>query len=139
MENKNFMVKNMGPITNVVNYDFQGMKGKYFFGQDLGLTGCEGSMACLPAGKSVPFLHKHKQNEELYIVIKGNGFFVVDDEKFSIQEGSIIRVSPEGERCLCAGDKDLYYLCIQVKANSLEQATLNDGVLVKKPLPWNEK
>ena len=35
----------------------------------LGLTGAEVSINQLPAGAGVPFVHAHKQNEEIYGVI----------------------------------------------------------------------
>ncbi len=35
----------------------------------LGLTGAEISINVLPAGAGVPFVHYHKQNEEIYGVI----------------------------------------------------------------------
>lgn len=136
MEGTNFTLKQVGSLVNIANYSFGDIKGKYFFGRDIGLTGCEGSLAYLPAGVALPFWHKHKQNEELYFVLKGSGTFAVDGELLPISEGSLIRVAPEGERCLQAGDEGMYYLCIQVKAGSLEQATLDDGSLVDKPLPF---
>lgn len=37
----------------------------------LDLTGCEASVNTLPAGAAVPFVHAHKQNEELYGVLAG--------------------------------------------------------------------
>ena len=86
MENKNFMVKNMGPITNVVNYDFQGMKGKYFFGQDLGLTGCEGSMACLPAGKSVPFYISINKMKSYILLSKEMAFLLLMMKNFQFKK-----------------------------------------------------
>jgi len=39
----------------------------------LNLSGCELSINELPANASVPFVHSHKQNEELYLVLKGGG------------------------------------------------------------------
>jgi len=36
----------------------------------LGLSGCELSINELPANVSVPFVHSHKQNEELYLGAK---------------------------------------------------------------------
>ena len=39
----------------------------------LNLSGCEISINELPAGVSVPFVHAHKQNEEVYIVLEGSG------------------------------------------------------------------
>lgn len=39
----------------------------------LSLTGAEISINNLPAGKGVPFVHSHKQNEEIYVVLSGKG------------------------------------------------------------------
>ena len=35
----------------------------------LGLTGAEISVNTLPAGASVPFVHAHKANEEIYFIL----------------------------------------------------------------------
>ena len=136
MEKKNFQVVNMGDFKDLLEKEFNGGKGKYFIGQDIGLTGCEVSINCLPAGQSVPFVHAHKKNEELYIIIDGNGIFFIDGEEFSVQEGSLIRVSPNGQRALKAGEQDLYFICIQAQANSLEQATMKDGIIVETKASW---
>ena len=39
----------------------------------LGLTGAEVSVNNLPAGAGVPFVHAHKENEEIYGVLEGAG------------------------------------------------------------------
>ena len=39
----------------------------------LQLTGCELSINALPAGAAVPFVHSHRQNDELYVVLEGEG------------------------------------------------------------------
>ena len=44
----------------------------------LNLTGCEVSINELAANVSVPFVHAHKQNEELYIITDG---VIVEDVK----------------------------------------------------------
>ena len=41
----------------------------------LNLTGAEVSLNNLPAGVSIPFVHAHTNNEELYIVLSGEGVF----------------------------------------------------------------
>ena len=43
----------------------------------LNLTGAEVSISNLPAGAGVPFVHSHKQNEEIYAVLSGRGTMVV--------------------------------------------------------------
>ena len=85
------------------------------------------------------FVHTHKKNEELYIVLKGSGIFYVDGEEFPIQEGSLIRVAPAGERAWKAGAEDLYFICIQAEAGSLSQATLEDGVRPPSKASWMNK
>lgn len=103
----------------------------------LSLTGTEVSINNLPAGVSIPFVHAHKNNEELYIVLSGKGSFFVDGEEFLISEGDCLRVDPKGERCLkAADDSALRYLCIQSRAGSLQGYTMSDGIIseeFKKP------
>lgn len=111
-------------------------KGRVMAGQELGLTACEVSFNYTPAGKFVPFVHTHKLNEEVYIVVSGKGSFMVDGDEFPIQEGSVIRVAPAGERAIKADDEDLVYICIQAQAGSLTQATNDDGVMSEAKASW---
>lgn len=138
-QGKNFTADHTGPFETLLNRDYMGFNGKFFIGQELGLTGCEVSLNRLPAGKGMPFVHSHKKNEELYIVLGGNGTFYVDGEEFPVQEGSLIRIAPEGERAWRAGDADLYFICIQTEAGSLTQATLEDGNRLATKTSWMNK
>ena len=116
---KNYSAEHVGPLEALLQRNFMGFNGKHFIGSELGLTGCEVSLNRLPAGKGMPFVHTHTKNEELYIVLRGSGIFYVDGEEFPIQEGSLIRVAPAGERAWKAGEEDLYFICIQAGAGSL--------------------
>ena len=96
----------------------------------LALTGAEVSLNNLPAGVSIPFVHAHTHNEELYIVLSGQGLFFIDGEEFEVKEGDCLRVDPKAQRCLkAADDSALRYLCMQTRANSLEGFTMTDGVV----------
>lgn len=96
----------------------------------LSLTGAEVSINTLPAGASVPFVHSHKQNEEIYAILSGEGKAVIDGENVSLKAGDWLRVSPSAKRQFFASaDKALKYICIQVKANSLEGYTMSDAVV----------
>lgn len=96
----------------------------------LNLTGAEISINALPAGAGVPFTHSHKQNEEIYGVIEGSGYAVIDGEKIAITAGDWLRVSPAAKRQFSAAkDSGIKYLCIQVKENSLEGYTMTDAVV----------
>ena len=47
--------------------------------ETLALTGAEVSINKLPAGANVPFVHSHKNNEEIYGIIAGKGKVVIDN------------------------------------------------------------
>lgn len=97
---------------------------------ELNLTGAEISINALPAGASVPFVHSHKQNEEIYGILEGKGYAVIDGEKVALTAGDWLRVSPAAKRRFFASnDSGIKYLCIQVKANSLEGYTMTDAVV----------
>jgi mannose-6-phosphate isomerase-like protein (cupin superfamily) len=138
IQKANYSVEHAGPFENLLQRDFMGFHGKYFIGKELGLTGSEVSLNLLPAGKGIPFVHAHKKNEELYIILRGSGIFFVDGEEFPVQEGSLIRVAPAGERAFKAGSEDLYFICIQTQEGSLQQATLEDGIRLATATSWIE-
>ena len=96
----------------------------------LKLTGAEISVNSLPAGASVPFVHSHKHNEEIYAVLECEGHVVIDGEKIALAAGDWVRISPAAKRQFFASDKkSIKYICIQVKENSLDGYTLTDAVV----------
>jgi len=122
---------------SLANLDQFGKRGKVFLKDFLKLTGMEISVNKVPAGGESPFLHKHKNNEEVYLFIKGKGQFQVDGQVFDVQEGSVVRIAPEGVRALRNNsDEDLYYICIQATQDSLKAWTATDGVIVEGPINW---
>lgn len=96
----------------------------------LSLTGAEVSVNNLPAGASVPFVHAHKNNEEIYVILAGKGKAVIDEETVELAAGDWVRIAPAGKRqFFAAEDTAISYACIQVKANSLEGYTADDAVM----------
>lgn len=84
----------------------------------------------LSAGTCVPFVHSHKQNEEIYAILNGEGKAVIDGETVYLKSGDWLRVSPSAKRQFFASaDKALKYICIQVKYDSLEGYTMTDAVV----------
>ena len=102
--------------------------GKAFLHDILDLTGCEISVSSMPAGIKLPFNHKHKQNEEIYIFLKGEGTMTFDGETIDVKEGSCVKVLPSAVRTM-ESKTDLEYICVQAKTNSLEQFGLGDAEL----------
>ncbi|MDO5422439.1 MAG: cupin domain-containing protein [Eubacteriales bacterium] len=96
----------------------------------LSLTGAEISINNLPAGANVPFIHSHKNNEEIYVVLAGKGKAVIDGETVELAAGDWIRISPAGKRqFFAAEDTAISFACIQVKEHSLEGYTMDDAVV----------
>lgn len=96
----------------------------------LSLTGAEVSINNLPAGAGVPFVHSHKQNEELYGILSGKGSIVLDGETVELSAGDWLRVAPSVKRQLSAApDSPLFFICIQTKQGSLTEWTANDAIL----------
>lgn len=124
--------------TNKVNA-LPGMEipGKFFLNDSLALTSMEISINCIPAGGKVPFLHKHKSHEEVYLFLKGQGQFLIDGEIIPIKEGTAIKVSPEGVRSWRNNSsEDLYYLVIQATAGSLTSSGTDDGIKIEGKPIW---
>lgn len=108
-------------------------RGKEFLKEALATTGCELSFGSLEPGQAVPFFHDHKQNEEVYIILSGQGRMQVADRVFDIAAGSVVRVATGAPRNLKAADAALVYVCIQCRQGSLNQCTMDDGIITDIP------
>ena len=117
-------VINIGNFSEIAKLE----NGKAFIGGSLELTSCEVSVNVMPKGVKLPFSHKHIQNEEIYIFIKGTGSMTIDGKNFPIQEGTCIKVEPEEVRTM-ESISGLEYICIQAKKGSLTQSGLKDATL----------
>lgn len=105
-------------------------EGKAFVKEVLGTTSMEVSFGSLAAGEAVPFFHHHKQNEEVYVVISGKGVFTLYKDEVEVAAGSIVKVEPQVSRCIKnTSEGPLVYMCIQAKADSLEQYVMTDAVI----------
>ncbi|QXE92770.1 cupin domain-containing protein [Geomonas subterranea] len=124
----NFKVVSAGSIEEL---------GRVTLHEQLSLTGSEISVNELPAGVTVPFVHAHRQNEEVYIILNGKGTFYVDGDEFAVEAGDVVRIDPAGARCITASPEDsIRFICIQTAANSLVQFTQDDGVPVEVKPSW---
>lgn len=111
--------------------------GRVVLHDELELTGSEVSINELPSGVSVPFVHAHENNEEVYVVLSGKGWLYIDGEEFEIKEGDAFRIDPNGARCIKADNASpLRFVCVQAKANTLEGFTQTDGLPVDTKPSW---
>lgn len=139
---KNFKAINVGPLNEVSGYVLEmgpeiKIPGKVFCGAALGTTGSELSFQVFQPGTETGFLHTHKNHEELYFFLSGKGEFQVDGKIFPVQEGSVVRVSPEGKRSVRNnGTAPLIMLCVQYKAQTFASEDAADGNLLQEPVQW---
>jgi len=137
MNNVNFTVAEAGPFKDLISTSQDPVPGKLYLKSKLGLTGMEVSLNQLPTGGSVPFYHSHRENEELYLFVSGRGEFQVDGRILEIKEGTCIRVAPEGVRThRNTGSEAMVFVCIQVKAESIQHWVESDAVVPDEPVMW---
>lgn len=131
----NFTAVNVGNLNEVKDYVLDlgvvQIPGKVFVGQALQTTGAEFSFQQLAPGQDYAARHQHKTHEELYFFLKGSGEFELDGEFFPVNEGSVVRVAPQGVRNFKnTGDTEMLMLCVQYKANTFTAEDANDGIMV---------
>jgi mannose-6-phosphate isomerase-like protein (cupin superfamily) len=135
-DNINYNIGNIGEFSVLGEYVYVHttanlpIQGKVFVGEKLNTSSMEISFQTLGSGKEIPFDHMHRENEEVYVVIKGKGLFIIDDEVTQVKEGSIIRIAPNAKRRWCNNsDKELIVMVIQAAHGSLNHFNVTDGYL----------
>ena len=63
-------------------------------------------------GTRMPFGHRHREQEEVYVIVGGSGRMKLDDEIVDLAEWDVIRVSPAVMRAFEAGPDGLDVLCV---------------------------
>lgn len=141
-ESTNYSAVNIGKMADVKDYVLNlapgvNIPGKVFGGASLRTTGCEFSFQVFAPGQETGFLHTHKTHEELYFFLSGKGEFQVDGMVFPVEEGSIVRVSPEGRRSVRNnGTAPLSMLCIQYRSGTFSAEDSSDGKILDEPVKW---
>ena len=68
----------------------------------------------VPPGSTIGF-HRHGDNEEMYIVLDGNGLMTIEDEEVRVETGDMILNPPGGRHGLVNdSDRKIDILVIQV-------------------------
>lgn len=128
-EGTHYTVGEAGPLEE--------LDAKLFVGKPLGFTGMEVSLNRVAPGQGVPFLHRHRLHEEMYLFLRGEGEFQVDDDLFPVHAGSVVRVEPDAVRGWHnTGDEDLYCIVIQANVGSL---TGQDGIRLEDEPGWTAR
>ncbi|HLF67720.1 MAG TPA: cupin domain-containing protein [Gaiellaceae bacterium] len=81
-----------------------------FARETLGLERAGFSFQRLAPDARMPFGHRHREQEELYVVVEGGGRVALDDEVVEVEQWDAVRVAPETMRCFEAGPDGLTFL-----------------------------
>ena len=139
---ENFNAISVGKLNELGDYVLElgpdvKIPGKVFGGAALNATGAEFSFQMFQPGTETGFLHTHKQHEELYFFLSGNGEFQVDGNVFPVSEGSVVRVSPNGRRSVRNnGTTPLVMLCVQYRGATFTADDAADGNILGEPVKW---
>ena len=139
---ENFSAISVGKLSELGDYVLElspevKIPGKVFGGAALPATGSEFSFQMFQPGTETGFLHTHKNHEELYFFLSGKGEFQVDGQVFPVEEGSVVRVSPDGKRSVRNnGTTPLVMLCVQYRGGTFTAEDATDGVILNEPVKW---
>lgn len=145
-ESNSYSAVNIGVLDDLQDYSFlhpktqQEIRGKVFLKEPTKATGTEISFQTLPAKSELPYFHTHIENEETYIILKGFGFFQVDEDCFAVKEGTVVRITPAAKRGFCnTSNEQMILAVIQSKEGSLNQYSSDDGQRVSVEPKWRNK
>lgn len=87
-----------------------------FAARDLALGESGVSLQRLAPNATQPFGHRHKQQEELFVVLEGSGRVKLDDEIVEVRAWDAIRFAPHVTRAFAAGPDGLEFLAFGAPA-----------------------
>lgn len=132
----------LGPLAEIKDYvlalgpDVK-IPGKVFGGSAVKAGGADFSLQVFAPGTEGGFYHTHKEHEELYFFLSGEGEYQVDGTNIPVKEGTVVRVSPVGKRAVRnTGTTPLTMLCIQYKATAPGSVNPSDGTILNEPVKW---
>ncbi len=74
-----------------------------------------------------PFGHRHKMQEELYLIVGGGGRIKLDDDVVELQQWDAVRISAETMRCIEAGPEGLELVAFGTPYTGPGDAELSPG------------
>ena len=93
-----------------------------FAAGDLGLEKTGLSYQALAPNLRMPFGHRHREQEEIYVVLTGTGRMNVDGEVLEIRALDAVRVAPDAARSFEAGPEGLAFVAFGAPRTARESA-----------------
>ncbi len=89
------------------------VKGREFLARAMGCQAVGVSLMRLKPGEGASYVHRHKVQEEVFIILKGAGTILLDGRRHSMPEGTMVRVAPTGYRAMGnTSRRDVVYMVL---------------------------
>jgi uncharacterized cupin superfamily protein len=112
-----YTIKNLKDVEDMAaSQGFGEVQEARFANGDLDAEQVGISLQRVKPGKRHAFAHRHKEAEEVYVVISGSGRVKLDDEVKEVGELDAVRVAPSVTRAFEAGDDGLELLAFSPRA-----------------------
>jgi mannose-6-phosphate isomerase-like protein (cupin superfamily) len=112
-----YTVKNLADVADAaVEGGFSENQEAHFAGKDLDLEALGVSYQIVKPGKHHAFGHRHKDVEEVYVVLAGTGTCKLDDDEIDVKRLDAIRVGPSVTRGFASNDAALELLVFSPSA-----------------------
>src|SRR3954454_14424714 len=106
-----YAIVNLLELDDVVGDRVEGLEGRFsrsaIESRDLGV-----SLFQYGPGVRPPFSHKHREQEEAYVVVRGSGRIRLGDEVRELRQWDVVRVAPEVVRGFEGGPEGLDVIAI---------------------------
>lgn len=115
-------VEDQGP-----NFGLEGKMEARFLRVDLGCEESGVTYLRLAPGFRIPFGHKHKVQEEVYVLVSGSARIKVDDEIHDLEPWSAVRLSKDVTRSLEAGPEGAEFILVGAPHTGPGDAIVEQG------------
>ena len=106
-----YAIVNLLEIEDDVQGRVEGLEGRFgrkrLGSRDLGISHWR-----YAPNLQVPGGHRHREQEEAYIVVAGSGRILIDDEVIELRQWDVVRLAPETVRAFAAGPDGMELIAI---------------------------
>ncbi len=89
------------------------VKGRHFLSRSMGCEAVGVSLMRLKPGEGASYVHRHKVQEEVFIILKGAGTILLDGRRHPMPEGTMLRVAPTVYRAMGnTSRRDVVYMVL---------------------------
>ena len=106
-----FAITNLKEVEDIAGQRVPGVEGrfarKHLDSEHLGV-----SYFRFPPSFRTPFGHRHREQEEAYVIVGGSGRIKLDDEILDLRQWDVVRVAPEVVRGFESGPEGLEIIAV---------------------------